>query len=147
MTVEDILKHAAHHRAAMAERRTIGLKIIVGIVGFDLLIMKLATDMTKNVASHTQLAWIVRLILIGAFVVVAGMLIQLEVRNSRDRGLYLLAEHRAEAIHGGRPLTDVRYIAESPWRAVRQSWATTWPLGGILCLTIGLCWMAGLTPK
>jgi hypothetical protein len=141
---ERTLAHAAHRRGAMVERRNIGLRIVVGIVAFDLIVLKLAVDAASRVSDHGQLAWAVRLISVGAFVVLAGMLFQLEVRNRADRTVYRDAERRVETMQWdpGRPPAPPQ--EESLWFTLRQSWATTWTLAGVLVLTIAMWWMAGL---
>jgi hypothetical protein len=127
---ERTLAHAAHRRGAMVERRNIGLRIVVGIVAFDLIVLKLAVDAASRVSDHGQLAWAVRLISVGAFVVLAGMLFQLEVRVETMQW------------DPGRPPAPPQ--EESLWFTLRQSWATTWTLAGVLVLTIAMWWMAGL---
>jgi hypothetical protein len=143
-TFERTLAHAAHRRGAMVERRNIGLRIVVGIVAFDLIVLKLAVDAAGQVSDHEQLAWIVRLIGVGAFVVLTGMLIQLEIRNRGDRSVYRDAEKRIEELQWDPGRAPERPREESIWSTVRQSWATTWTLGGVLVLTIAMWWMAGL---
>jgi hypothetical protein len=142
--LETELAHAAHHRAAMVDRRAIGLKIVVGVVGFDLVVMKLAIDAAGHVADHDGLAWVVRLIATVALIVVAGMLFQLEVRSRRDRILYWASERRAEAIQTGADPAGVVSSGETRWDAVRNSWATTWPLAGVFGLTVAMWLLAGL---
>ena len=143
-SVEAELAYAAHHRDAMVDRRAIGLKIVVAVVGFDLVVMKLAIDAADNVTNHQELAWIVRLIAVGAFVVLAGMLTQLEIRSRRDRMVYWACQLRAEAIREGRDPANVTPAAETPLKTVRNSWASTWPLLGVFGLTVAICWLAGL---
>jgi hypothetical protein len=143
-TFQDALAQAAHHRSSMVERRNIGLRIVVGVVAFDVIVLKLALDAADNVGSHSQLAWATRLIAVGAFVVLAGMLLQLEGRNRRDREVYRAAELRAEAIRAGKPLSNISWPEESFWFTVQQSWATTWPLAGLFILTVAIWWLAGL---
>ncbi len=128
----------------MVERRNIGLRIVVGVVAFDLIILKLALDATDSIEDQSELAWAIRLIAVGAFVVLAGMLLQLEGRNRRDRMVYRAAELRADAIRMGKPLPNEAPEEETIWFSIRQSWATTWTLGGVLVLTIAIWWLAGL---
>jgi hypothetical protein len=141
---ENALAQAAHHRSAMVERRNIGLRIVVGVVTFDVIVLKLALDATDSVSDHSELAWAIRLIAAGAFVVLAGMLLQLEGRNRRDRVVYRAAEQRADAIRLGKPASQAQPEEESIWYTIRQSWATTWTLGGVFILTIAIWWLAGL---
>jgi hypothetical protein len=128
----------------MVERRNIGLRIVVGIVAFDLIVLKLAVDAADQVSDHSQLAWAVRLIAVGAFVVLAGMLFQLEVRNRADRTVYRDAEQRVEAMQWNPERPHAPPLEESLWFTLRQSWATTWTLAGVLVLTVAMWWMAGL---
>jgi hypothetical protein len=141
--VERELARAAHHRAAMVDRRAIGLKIVVGVVGFDLVLIKLAIEAASHVTDAQELAWIVRLIATGAFVVLGGMLYQLEVRSLQDRKVYWESERRAEAIRTGDDIAKVRF-QETPWGNVKTAWASTWPLGGIFVLTAAIWVFAGL---
>lgn len=143
-TLADLLAHAEHHRNAMVERRTIGLKVVTGVVTSDLLVLKLAVDSADHVGNHNQLAWAVRLILVVAFVVMAGMLVQLEIRNRDDRCIYRLAERRADAIQNGEDPKKVVGRTEGPWATTSRSWASSWPFAGVFFLTIALCWLAGL---
>jgi hypothetical protein len=143
-TFEEARAQAAHHRGAMVERRNIGLRIVVGIVAFDLIVLKLALDASDRVSDQSELTWSIRLIAVFALVILAGMLAQLEIRNRGDRQLYRAAERRMEAIRLGEDLTKVKPVEESWPYTVRQAWATTWPLLGMLVLTIAIWWMAGL---
>ncbi|MFB0632753.1 hypothetical protein [Streptomyces sp. AB3(2024)] len=68
----------------------------------------------------------------------------MEIRNRKDRIKYRTYSARAQAaLHGGAAglVTEKR---EGFWYSVRQSWASTWPLGAVLGLTIALYWFAGL---
>jgi hypothetical protein len=102
-TFKDAFAQAAHHHNAMVERRNIGLRIVVGVVAFDLIVLKLALEAADNVNDHAELAWAIRLIAAGAFVVLAGMLLQIEIRNRDDRAIYTTATTRAERIRLGEP--------------------------------------------
>jgi hypothetical protein len=85
----------------------------------------------------------IRLVAVAASVVMAGMLFQVERSNRRDRIRYRHAEARAEKIRlGEAPPRDPR--PESTWYSIRQSWATTWPLGGVLLFTVAIWWIAGI---
>jgi hypothetical protein len=137
-TFEQELAQAEHHRQAMVSRRNIGLRIGVGITGFDLVLLKLAIDASAHVEDHDALAWTVRGVVIAALAITAGMLIQLEIRNHRDRLLYIAAENRAEALRKKGSADDVVAPTESIPKAVRNAWATTWPLMGLTGLTIGI---------
>jgi hypothetical protein len=131
----------------MVERRNIGLKIVVGLVTFDLLFVKFAVDASQAVSHPGQLTWIIRAVATGAFITLAGMLTQIEIRSARDRRIYRACERRIEALQLG---TDPSQISQrvDPWFIiVRDSWATTWPLAGFLLLTAAIWWLAGiLTP-
>jgi hypothetical protein len=142
-TFSEALAQAHHHQTKMVERRNVGLKIVIGIVTFDLLLMKFGLDAGSKVSDHSELAWAIRFIAVAAFVVMAGMLIQIELSNRRDRIRYRHAEARAEKIRlGAAPPRQAR--AETIGFSIRQSWATTWPLAGVLCLTMAIWWLAGL---
>src|SRR5512138_1423909 len=95
---EEYLRNAAHHRSSMVERRNIGLKIVVGVVSFDLVILKVALDSAKNVTNVNELASLVRLVVVAVFVITAGMLFQIEVRSRADRSAAKTAETRADAL-------------------------------------------------
>jgi len=142
-TFDEALAQAAHHRNAMVERRNIGLRVVVGIVAFDLVILRYALDSTGDISDQSELTWALRMIATVAFVVLTGMLCQLEIRNRSDRILYKDAEHRAEKIRRGEPPMH-EPKTESLIFTIRQSWATTWPLAGVLSLTIAIWWLAGL---
>lgn len=127
----------------MVERRNIGLKIVIGIVTFDLLLLKFGLDAGDQVSDDSELTWALRLVAVVAFLVMAGMLFQLERSNRRDRIRYRHAEARAEKIRlGEAPPREAR--SETLWYSIRQSWATTWPLGGVFFLTVAIWWLAGL---
>ena len=128
----------------MIARRNIGLRIVVGVVGFDLLMLKLALEASDKVSDQTELAWAVRIAAVGAFVVLAGMLIQIESKNRIDRGIYRAAARRAEEIRKGHAPPAIDSEPESLRYTVKQAWATTWPLIGVLALTITICWTAAL---
>jgi hypothetical protein len=128
----------------MVERRNIGLKIVVGIVAFDLLILKLGLDAAEQVSDYQELTWALRLVAVFAFVILAGMLVQLEIRNREDRRLYRAAERRMDALRRGEDASAIEPLDESTWHTVRQSWITTWPLLGMLGLTIAIWWIASL---
>jgi hypothetical protein len=142
-TFEEALAQARHHQSKMVERRNVGLKIVIGIVTFDLLLLKFGLDAHDKVSDPSELGWAMRLVAVVAFMVMAGMLTQVELSNRRDRIRYRHAEARAEKIRlGEAPPRDAR--SESAWYSVRQSWATTWPLAGVLFLTVAIWWLAGL---
>jgi hypothetical protein len=133
---EEYLRNAAHHRSSMVERRNIGLKIVVGVVTFDLVILKVALDATKNVTDVGQLAWLVRVVVVAVLIITAGMLLQIEVRSRADRAAARTAEARADALLMGTEPSRVRTSEESLFTSVRHSWATTWPIAGLLVFTV-----------
>src|SRR3954454_12884455 len=143
-TFKDAFEQATHHHNAMVERRNIGLRIVVGVVAFDLIVLKLALEAADKVTDQTELAWAIRLIAAVAFAVLAGMLLQIETRNRDDRAVYRAATDRAEKIRQGKPMPAQTLPTESFWLTVSRSWATSWTLGGVLVLTIAIWWMAGL---
>jgi len=143
-TFKDAFEQAAHHHHAMVERRNIGLRIVVGVVAFDLIVLKLALEAADKVSDQGELAWAIRLIAAVAFAVLAEMLLQIEGRNRDDRAIYSAATERAEKIRQGKPPPVEAPPAESFWLTVSRSWATSWTLGGVLVLTIAIWWMAGL---
>jgi hypothetical protein len=110
----------------------------------DFVATKLALDAAGRVSDPQQLTSVLRFVLIGGFVALAGMAVQIERRNRLDRIVYLTNEDRALAALRGDDPASVQGHAETPWRSVRQSWATTWPLVGLAGLTAALCWFAGL---
>lgn len=131
----------------MVARRNIGLRLVLAVVGFDLVFLKLAVDASGPVTDHGQLTWIIRLAATGAFVTLAGMLIQLEIRSAGDRRIYNACERRIEAIQLGQDPSQVR-TPRSGWVAtVRESWATTWPLAGVFVLTVVVWWFAGILTR
>jgi len=145
-TAEEARAQAIYHQSAMVERRNIGLRIVVGIVGFDLLVLKLALDASESVTDHSELAWAVRAVAAGAFAVLTGMLIQIESRNRTDRKIYIAASSRADAIRKGGSTVGMNAedVKESLWKTVKNSWATTWTLLGVLFLTVTICLTAPL---
>jgi hypothetical protein len=132
------LNRADYLRGAMGTRRDIGLRIVVGIVSLDLLIVKFAIDASAHVTGVHRLAWAIRFITGGACVVLAGMLCQIEARNRRNRIAYINAEIQARPPRAGTP--DEETYDESVWFSVWQSWASTWPFLGALGLT-GAVWV------
>jgi hypothetical protein len=142
--IERELASAAHHRASMVDRRGTGLRIIVGVVSFDLVLMKLATDAASHVTDHHRLGTIVRVAVAAAYIVMAGMLIQLETRSRRDRQSYWWCERRADAIRRGEDPDSIPLMVETRWQVVRNSWATTWALGGVAALAGSIWLFAGI---
>jgi hypothetical protein len=138
-----VLAQAGHHRDATTERRTVGLKIVVGIVGFDLAVTKLAIDAASHVKNIQELAWSLRGIAVVALVVVTGMLCQIELRSRHDRQIYVGAERRAEAIQAGCDPGAINQPIDSLPKTFANAWATTWPLLGIAALTAAMCVLAG----
>ncbi|MFD9412430.1 hypothetical protein ACFWBN_36230 [Streptomyces sp. NPDC059989] len=126
----------------MTERRKIGLQVAVGAITFDLLMMKLALDAVDRVKDVQQLGWILRIAAIAAFLGSVGMLAQIEARSKKDRTRYDTAAAKAEAIREGNQLPAA--VTEDFWKSFWRSWATTWPLLGVLGLTISVCWFAAL---
>jgi hypothetical protein len=143
-TFEEARAQASHHRGAMVERRNIGLRIVVGIVAFDLLVLKLALDAADQVSDQSELTWAIRGIAVFALIVLTGMLVQLEIRNRGDRQVYRAAERRMEAIRRGEDPAGIEAPEEALSYTVRQAWATTWPLLGVAVLTVAIFVMAGL---
>jgi hypothetical protein len=128
----------------MVDRRAVGLKILVGVISFDLVVIKLGIDASAHVRNRSELAWIVRLVASTSFLVVAGMLFQLETRSRRGRALYWAAELRAEAIRRGHDPSVVATADETFAESIKNSWATTWPLAGLLGLTVAMWLLAGI---
>jgi hypothetical protein len=134
---------ARHHQDNMIARRNVGLKVIIGIVTFDLLILKFGFDAGGDVTDVSELTWAIRVVSAMAFVVLMGMLIQIEVSNHRDRIRYRYADARAKKMQMGQA-PPPKAKQETFWASVGRSWATTWPLLGVLCLTAAIWWLAGL---
>ncbi|MDX3458809.1 hypothetical protein PV396_44000 [Streptomyces sp. ME02-8801-2C] len=141
---EALLAAAAHHRSAMVGRRTIGLQLVAAAATFDFIATKLVQDSVGHVSHVHQLAWVLRLVVVGAFVALVGMLVQVESRNRNDRLTYLWLEDQARALREGQTASSVPKVEESLWQTCSRSWASTWPLGAIGGLTIALFWFAGL---
>ena len=123
-------------------RRDLGLRAFVAFAVFDLAVIKLAADSVTKVHSVTQLGWILRLISVGSFVSLCGMLFQIEVRNRGNRSEYIDTEIVIKALKNGDPLSP-RYSESLP-TTVRNSWATTWPLASATVLTAASWWCAGV---
>jgi hypothetical protein len=132
------LNSADYHRGAMGTRRDIGLRVVVGIVSLELLVVKFAIDAAPHVTDVHRLAWAIRFVTGGACVVLAGMLCQIEARNRRNRITYINAEMQDRPTQPGVPAEEP--YDESFWFSVWQSWASTWPFLGVLGLT-GAIWV------
>jgi hypothetical protein len=142
--VEEVRGEEGRAYEAMVARRNVGLRIVVGVVAFDLLLLKVAVEAADRVDDQAGLTMAIRLIAVCALIVLAGMLTQIERRNRDDRLVYRNATERVRAIRRGstpRPVGDLR---EGFWTTVSRSWATTWPLLGVLVLTIAIWSIAGL---
>jgi hypothetical protein len=105
-TASEFLEYATYHRSAMKERRHVGLRVTIGIVGFDLLAIKLALDSVEHVSNLSTLTTVVRIIIVSfitvsAWVAMTGMLFQIELRNRLDRAKYRWAQERAIALRTG----------------------------------------------
>jgi hypothetical protein len=142
-TASEFLEYATYHRSAMKERRDVGLRVTIGIVGFDLLAIKLALDSVEHVSNLSALTAVVRIITLSAWVAMTGMLFQIELRNRIDRAKYKWAEEWAIALRTGATPQPVP-VNDSFWRTIRNSWAGTWPVLGGIGLTIAIWWLAGL---
>ncbi len=129
---------------AMVARRNVGLRIVVGVVAFDLLLLKIAVEAADRVDDQAGLTTAIRLIAVFAFLVLAGMLTQIEIRNRDDRLVYRNASERVRAIRSGSTPRAEEDLREGFWTSVSRSWATTWPLLGVLVLTIAIWSIAGL---
>jgi hypothetical protein len=139
----EFLEYATYHRSAMKDRRDVGLRVTIGIVGFDLLAIKLAFDSVEHVSNLSAMTAVVRIITISAWVAMTGLLIQIELRNRLDRAKYRWAEDRAIALRTGATPPAIP-VNDSFWRTIRASWAGTWPVLGGIGLTVALWWLAGL---
>jgi hypothetical protein len=127
----------------MESRRDIGFRVAIGIVGFDLLAVKLALDSADHVTSLHQLTWVIRIITVSSFIALSGMLFQIEVRNRLDRAKYTWAELTREAMDSvGAP--PAGYVLDSLGKTIRNSWAATWTVAGAAGLTIAFWWLAAL---
>jgi hypothetical protein len=128
----------------MEGRRTISLKLVAATATFDFVATKLVQDSAGHVSHIHQLAWVLRLVVGGACLALGGMLFQVESRNRNDRLTYLWHEDQARALRQGHEASSVPRLEETVWQTVTRSWASTWPFGAILGLTLALCWFAGL---
>ncbi len=142
--VEDVRGEEARAYEAMVARRNVGLRIVVGVVAFDLLLLKIAVEAADRVDDQAGLTMAIRLIAVVAFLVLAGMLTQIEIRNRDDRLVYRNATERVRAIRRGSTPRTEEDLREGFWVSVGRSWATTWPLLGVLVLTIAIWSIAGL---
>ncbi|GLV87992.1 hypothetical protein Slala03_76810 [Streptomyces lavendulae subsp. lavendulae] len=143
-TASDYAETAAYHFSAMVDRRSISLRMFTAVVILDFVATKLVMDAAKQTAHPQSLAWVLRLVLGGVFIALAGMVIQVELRNRKDRIKYRAYSARAQVALQGGATSLVAEKEEGFWYSVRQSWASTWALGAVLGLTIALCWFAGL---
>jgi len=142
--IEEVRGEEARAYEAMIARRNVGLRIVVGVVAFDLLLLKIAVEAADRVEDQAGLTMAIRLIAIFALLVLAGMLIQIELRNRDDRLVYRHAGERVRAIRRGATARAEQDRKEGFWITVSRSWATTWPLLGVLVLTIAIWSIAGL---
>ena len=143
-TVDEVRAEETRNFDSVVARRNVGLKIVVGMVAFDLIVLKLALEVSDQTADQDSLTWAIRAIAIFAFLTLAGMLAQIEHRNRDDRRAYRNAAERVRAIRQGEDPAKIKTPEESLWQTVRRSWATTWPLLGVLVLTVAIWVMAGL---
>ncbi|MER5927289.1 hypothetical protein [Streptomyces mirabilis] len=140
----DYIEKASYHRDAMHERRSIGLRMFTAVVILDFVATKLVMDASGRIAHPHQLTSVLRLVVTGMLIALAGLVTQLELRNRQDRVRYRTNSLRAEAALRGDPPGLVPEQNEGRLYAVRQSWASTWPLLATLGLTAALWWFAGL---
>jgi hypothetical protein len=143
-TIADVRGEETRAYEAMVARRNVGLRIVVGVVAFDLLLLKIAVEAADRVDDLAGLTMAIRLIAVCAFLVLAGMLTQIEIRNRDDRLVYRNASGRVQAIRRGSSPHAEADLREGFWTSVGRSWATTWPLPGVLVLTIAIWSVAGL---
>lgn|GEM_PF-2804247 len=145
-TVAEVRAEETRSFDSVVARRNVGLRIVVGVVAFDLILLKLALEVADQVPDHAELAWSIRAIAAFAFLALAGMLVQIEQRNRDDRREYRNAIERVRAIRRGEDPGGIETPEEDFWHTVRRSWATTWPLLGAFALTVAIWVIAGLLP-
>ena len=112
---------------AMVERRNLGLRTYVGWVTLMVLIDRGALELhvrTVNVASTRLL---LQLTVISLFALLAGMLVQIEVRNFKGR------------MEMGQPPGKLH-------NRITRAWATTWPLAGGTILVTASCLLFSVLP-
>ncbi|MFI9353149.1 hypothetical protein [Streptomyces lydicus] len=143
-SASDYTEKASYHRDAMHERRSIGLRMFTAVVILDFVATKLVMDASGRASHPHQLTAVLRLVLVGMLLALAGLVAQLELRNRQDRIRYRTNALRAEAVLRGDPPGSVPEQAENRLYGVRQSWASTWPLVALLGLTAALWWFAAL---
>ena len=143
-TIEEVRAEETRSFDSVVARRNVGLRIVVGVVAFDLIILKIALEASDQVADQAGLVWAVRAIVAFAFLALAGMLIQIEHRNRDDRREYRNAIDRVKAIRRDENPAAIETPEESFAYSVRRSWATTWPLLGTLILTVAIWVIVGL---
>jgi hypothetical protein len=144
-TVEEVRAEETRSFDSVVARRNVGLRIVVGVVAFDLILLKIALEVSDQVVGDQgRLTWAIRAIAVFAFFALAGMLVQIEHRNRDDRREYRNAIERVRAIRDGEDPATIETPEEPFWHTVRRSWATTWPLLGTLVLTAAIWVMAGL---
>jgi hypothetical protein len=143
-TIEEVRAEETRSFDSVVARRNVGLRIVVGVVAFDLILLKIALEVSGQVLDQDGLTWAIRGIVTFAFITLSGMLIQIEHRNRDDRREYRNAIERVRAIRRGEDPAAIETPEESLRLTVRRSWATTWPLLGTLALTVAIWVMAGL---
>jgi hypothetical protein len=112
---------------AMVERRSLGLRTYVGWVTLMVLIDRGALELHVRNVNVANARLLLQLTVISLFVLLAGMLIQIEVRNFKGR------------MEMGQP-------PEKLLHRITRAWATTWPLAGGAVLVIASCLLFSVLP-
>jgi len=107
----------------MVQRREIGLRMFVGWVTFTLLVIRGAFDLHVRAADVGYSRVLLQVLVAGTYALLLGMLVQIELTNTRGRRKYAPAKGTTEPRH--RPIT--------------RGWATTWTLAAGLLLAVVAC--------
>jgi hypothetical protein len=124
-TLGELVEVARYFRAAMEQRRTIGLRAFFTVTGFDLLL-------TKEVLDYPQLRSqfglnLERAGILAGLALYLCLVVNIERENWRGRESYHTVEEYLRKRLGDPQPQRGFHLTESGWDAMRSSWSGLWP--------------------
>jgi hypothetical protein len=129
------------HLTPMIERRAVGFKAFVGLITFDLVVMRGSEDAIQHVSSPNVIRFALGGAAVAGFLTLFLMLSQIEEHNAIDRGKYNAVRNELDRILFLTSENDKQPKASGlrgKWQTLTLKWAYTGPLFGSLVLTAGM---------
>ena len=124
-TVGELVQVARYFRAAMEQRRSIGLRAFFASTGFDLLIVKSVLDYPQLRSPYAL--GLVRTGVAVGLVLYLCLIINIERENWYGRESYRTVEESLRQRLGSPEPRHGFQAASSGWQAMRRSWSGLWP--------------------